>query len=86
MLLTLGYSVSAKYRPAVSLRRWNQQMGSREESIQSESPDQPAEQAWRNYVAKHGRKHIQEQWQKMWSEKESSIYWDESEQKFKVRQ
>ncbi len=61
-------------------------MGSREESIQSESPDQPAEQAWRNYVAKHGRKHIQEQWQKMWSEKESSIYWDESEQCFKVRQ
>lgn len=54
--------------------------------IQSESPDQPAEQAWRNYIAKHGRKHIQEQWQEMWREKESSIYWDDAERCFRVRQ
>jgi hypothetical protein len=54
-------------------------------SIQSESPGQPAEQAWRNYVAKHGRKQIQEQWQKMWSERGSNVYWDDSEHCFKVR-
>ena len=52
--------------------------------IQAESPEQPAEQAWRKYVAKHGRKHVQKLWQEMWKENESSIYWDDSERCFKV--
>lgn len=57
---------------------WNQ--------IQAESPEQPAEQAWRNYVAKHGTKHVQERWRKIWKGNESRIYWDDSEKCFKLHQ
>ena len=54
-------------------------------SIQAESPDQPAEQAWRSYIAKHSTKYVQEVWQEIWKENESRIYWDDSERCFRVK-
>jgi hypothetical protein len=63
-------------RPTANILTWI--------SIQAESPDQPAEQAWRSYIAKHGTKYVQKVWQKMWKENESRIYWDDSERCFRV--
>ena len=55
------------------------------QSIQAESPDFAAEQAWRNYIQKHDRQEIQKLWKKLWKEQQSRIYWDKAERCFKVR-
>ncbi len=55
-------------------------------TIQSESPaGASAEQAWQSFVAKHGRKYVQDWWTSAWRENKTLIYWDESERCFKVK-
>lgn len=39
----------------------------------------------RNYIEKHGRKGIQDRWQKMWDENKDKIYWNETEGCFDLR-
>ncbi len=38
----------------------------------------------RNYIEKHGRKNIQDRWQKMWKENKENIFWDKAERCFKL--
>ncbi len=47
--------------------------------------DSMGEQILRNYIDKHGRKHIKKRWQKMWDENKENIYWDETEKCFKIK-
>lgn len=44
------------------------------------------EQILRRYIKKHGRKNIQERWQKMWDENKDKIYWNEAENCFDLQQ
>lgn len=39
----------------------------------------------RSYIEKYGRKTIKERWQKMWDENKENIYWDISENCFKLK-
>jgi hypothetical protein len=56
------------------------------DTVMSESPSGSASfQAWDIFVAKHGRKYLQDWWSKTWREKEAAIYWDESERCFKEK-
>jgi hypothetical protein len=56
------------------------------QNVRDESPSNlPEDQAWRAFVAKHGRKYIQRAWQDRWSENGGRIYWDKAEHCFIVK-
>jgi len=44
-----------------------------------------AEQVLHSYIAKHDRNKIKDRWQEIWKQHCDRIFWDESEQCFKVR-
>jgi len=43
-----------------------------------------AETCWRRFLEKHGRKFVQEHWQKAWDANKDRIYWDEKACCFRV--
>lgn len=39
----------------------------------------------RKYIKKHGRKNIKARWQKMWEQNKENIYWDETDNCFRIK-
>jgi len=43
-----------------------------------------AESCWREFIKKHGRKYVQNQWLAAWNANKDRIYWDEKARCFRV--
>jgi hypothetical protein len=48
------------------------------------SEDIAAEPCWREFLKKHGRKFVQDQWLAAWNANKDRVYWDEKERCFRV--
>jgi hypothetical protein len=46
--------------------------------------DVAAEPCWREFLKKHGRKFVQDQWLAAWNANKDRVYWDEKERCFRV--
>ncbi len=42
------------------------------------------EQCWQGFVQKHGRKFVQDQWQRAWRANSGRVYWDEKNRCFRL--
>jgi hypothetical protein len=49
-----------------------------------DSCDGPAEACWREFLKKHGRKFVQDQWLAAWNANKDRVYWDEHARCFRV--
>ncbi|MCU1287189.1 MAG: hypothetical protein JWO13_3539 [Acidobacteriales bacterium] len=53
------------------------------ESLHPECNDS-SEQCWRDFLGKHGRKFVQDQWLAAWNANKDRIYWDTKERCYRV--
>jgi hypothetical protein len=53
-------------------------------TLEAEYPGSSAATAWYEFVRKHGRKYVQDNWSKRWKEEQSAIFWDAKERCFKI--
>lgn len=44
-----------------------------------------AENCWRDFLEKHGRKFVQDQWLAAWNANKDRVYWDDTARCFRVR-
>jgi hypothetical protein len=54
------------------------------ERLKAEYPNSPASTAWYEFVKKHGRGFVQDNWSKKWKQEQSAIFWDAKELCFKI--
>jgi hypothetical protein len=52
--------------------------------LESEYPGAAAFTSWDEFVKKHGRRYVQNEWSKKWEEDKALIFWDGKEQCFKI--
>jgi hypothetical protein len=52
--------------------------------LEADYPGSPAATAWYEFVKRHGRRYVQDNWSKRWKEEQSAIFWDDKEQCFKI--
>jgi len=50
----------------------------------NEPCDSPAEDCWRRFLKKHGRKFVQDQWLAAWKKNKDQIYWDDNARCFRL--
>ena len=52
--------------------------------LETESPNSPSWNALYEFVKRHGRRYIQDDWSKKWNEEQSALFWDARERCFKI--